>query len=135
MKLALCALFMCLAVPAFAVEKNCNWVGGTGSSGSKGDKVTISVTKKSIKVSKSTGDGAWPGNYKRGKDVVHGEDKKTYLDFAARGEEGCTSVLVNQDLTTEEGKGLIKFRCRGEGFMEDKFFCHNGSDDEDEKDE
>ncbi|MGZ3737077.1 MAG: hypothetical protein ACXVC0_19055, partial [Bdellovibrionota bacterium] len=82
-----------------------------------------------------TGDGGWPGKYKAGKgEVVHGKDGKTYIDFAAGGDEGCTEVLVDQNLVKGNGKGMIKFRCRGEGFMEDKFFCHNGgSDDEADK--
>jgi hypothetical protein len=56
--------------------------------------------------------------------TVDGKDGKTYLVYDLGGEEGCSEVLVDENLLKVKGQGWIKFRCRGEGFSDTKFFCN-----------
>ena len=110
---------------AFAFEKMC--FGLKSDSDAKGTHFKVAVTKKKVEVA----DGEYKGSYDRAKgQSVAGKDGHTYLDYNWGGEEGCSDVLVDEDLVSASGKGELKFRCRGEGFSDTKFYCRNEKDDE-----
>jgi len=56
-------------------------------------------------------------------DTVAGKDGKTYLNYDVEGSDGCDTLLVDENLLKARGQGWIKFRCRGEGFSDAKYFC------------
>jgi hypothetical protein len=125
MKTILFALAFVVASPAFAADKICFHV--KDDSGNSGDKFTAEISETAITVDADDSSSAWGGKFTRKKkdEPVNGRDGKTYLDFTGgtSGNDGCSEVLVDEDLLKPSGEGLIKFRCRGEGFGEEKFFC------------
>jgi hypothetical protein len=126
MKILFCLLALAASLPAFAAEKKCTFAGGDDQD--QGSSFTVNVTETSITVSNLTaGSSAWEGKFTRGmKDsVVNGRDGKIYLDFTGgtSGDDGCSEVLADENLVKPTGKGNVKFRCRGEGFMNDVYAC------------
>jgi hypothetical protein len=126
MKTLFCAFLMILAIPAFAADKHCKF--DHGDSSDEGAEFDVSVSETSITVKNvSNGSSAWAGKFTRGKKdaVVNGKDGETYLDFSGgtSGDDGCSEVLADENLVKPRGKGNVKFRCRGEGFMNDVYSC------------
>ncbi len=115
-----------LDASAAAVSKICFHV-DDGGNGIKGDRMVAQLTTTRLIVNNLKGEGAWEGDFKRKSQSLplKGKDGRTYLQFWTNGDEGCTEILVDKNLTTAEGTGQIKFRCRGEGFSDTKFFCRN----------
>jgi hypothetical protein len=116
------ASVLLLSANAFAAEKIC--FGNKGDSSSEGTHMTVTFTTKQVVVD----DGDYKGTYKRFKGAagtVNGRDGVTYLDYDMGGEEGCTEVLAAEDLMDKGGEGELKFRCRGEGFSDVKYFCRD----------
>ncbi len=107
---------------AFASEKICF---ATKNSGAKGDICKISVARNRIKIEPVVGDQFWDGTYQANSSTVKGKDGVTYLNYRAHGEEGCNQILVDEALLKPGSKGTLKFRCRGEGFGDTKFFCRD----------
>jgi hypothetical protein len=106
---------------AVPVKKVCFFAYGQGS---KGDRLLVSLTKKQIDVKDARDNGyTHTGTYKNTGGVVNGKDDTTYLDYNWGGEEGCNSILVDEALLKKNTKGMIKFRCRGEGYDETGFVC------------
>lgn len=126
MKTLFYTLLLCVAVPAFAADKHCTF--DHGDSSDEGAAFDVDVSETSIDVKNVTnGSSAWEGKFTRKKSdaVVNGRDGKTYLDFSGgtSGDDGCSEVLADEDLVKPSGKGNVKFRCRGEGFMNDVYAC------------
>jgi hypothetical protein len=94
--------------------------------GRKGDRFLAEVASRKLKIEDLKGN-SWPGTYTRKNEDHFGRDGKVYLNFWANGDEGCNTILVDEALIHDGAMGLIKFRCRGEGFGESKFFCRDES--------
>ena len=105
---------------AFAAAKHCE--GANSDFNTKGLEMNAVVTQQSVTVDDSEYAGTYPVS--SSSRTVKGKDGKTYLVYKFGGEEGCTEVLVDQNLLKVKGQGWIKFRCRGEGFGDTKFFCN-----------
>ncbi|MEQ1876412.1 MAG: hypothetical protein ABL958_07185 [Bdellovibrionia bacterium] len=115
-----------ISLSAFAAPstKVCFFAGG--DLGEKGDRILATIASTKIKVQNLKGESAWEGVHTRkAKDLIKGKDGKTYLDFYYGGDEGCNTILVDANLLRNTTTGLIKFRCRGEGFGETVFFCRD----------
>lgn len=127
MKTLFAALFLCaLATPSFAASKHCTF--DHGDDNDKGASFDVEVQETSIDVSNvSNGSSAWEGKFTRKSSdpIVNGRDGKTYLDYSGgtSGDDGCSEVLADENLVKPTGKGNVKFRCRGEGFMNDVYSC------------
>jgi hypothetical protein len=104
---------------AFATSKLC--YGAKADDTTKGSELTADITQRQVTVHGSDYEGKYPFGGK--KDTVNGKDGKTYLSYDVGGSEGCTTLLVDSDLLKVRGQGWIKFRCRGEGFGDSKFWC------------
>ena len=119
-------LVLAFSLNAFAVpaSKICFYAGG--DLGQKGDRFVALIASTKLKVTNLKGEGAWEGTFTRQPNAqVKGKDGKVYLDFNAGFDEGCTTILVDAGLVRNTTTGLIKFRCRGEGFGETKYFCRD----------
>lgn len=117
-----------LNVSAAATTKICFFIDDGLGNGIRGDRFIAQITTTKLRVinHKDNSGSSWEGDYKTtGRSTVIGKDGKTYLAFPTNGEEGCNTILVDKNLTTASGTGQIKFQCRGEGFMVNKFFCRN----------
>jgi hypothetical protein len=121
MKSLILALTLSLvSVNAFAISKECQ--GANNDSNTKGVNFTAQITQQSVGIAGGADTaGNYPFNAKMG--TVNGEDGNTYLNYDVDGGDGCNSLLVDENLLKAKGQGWIKFRCRGEGFSDSKYFC------------
>lgn len=109
-----------ISANAFAMSKNCE--GANNDDTTKGETLTVDVTQKSVVATENSDyAGTYPAEEKA--PTVAGKDGHTYLQYDLGGEEGCDTVLVDENLLKAKGQGWVKFRCRGEGFQDTKFFC------------
>jgi hypothetical protein len=108
---------------AFATSKIC--YGSTASDNTKGAIIKVDITDSQIvmKIVKGAGD---EGTFPVMKWVVHGRDGNTYLTYDdPTGDEGGTSVLVDESLLNESTTGLLQLRWRGEGFSNYVYVCRD----------
>jgi len=120
MKSIVLALTLALvSANAFAMSKSCE--GANNDPSTKGETLQVQITQKSVDVADGDYAGSYPSEPKAA--TVSGKDGHTYLVYDLGGEEGCTDVLVDENLLSSKGQGWVKFRCRGEGFSDSKFFC------------
>jgi hypothetical protein len=86
------------------------------------------ISLRQLTVSNDSSNEAWEGTFARWTgNEVNGKDGRYYINFNAHLEEGCTEILVDQNLLAPRGKGRIKFRCRGEGFQDTVYYCKNAT--------
>jgi hypothetical protein len=121
MKSLILALTLSLvSANALAMSKECQ--GASNDSNTQGEKFTAQITQQSVDIADGADTaGNYPFNSKMG--TVNGEDGKTYLNYDVSGGDGCDTLLVDENLLKAKGQGWIKFRCRGEGFSDSKYFC------------
>ncbi len=123
MKFVVFAFVVSFSVAATAATKICF---GTGDDPS--GHFIAKVGPTNLTVGRATGNGAvWEGTFPRNGANVSGKDGKTYLKYYSKGDEGCNTVLADENLLYKGTKGWIKFRCRGEGFGDSKYFCRDSS--------
>lgn len=109
-----------------AAEKICFYSQGADNIGDRGDYFIAEISAQKLTVKSVVGEASWDGQFPISKaNSVHGRDGNTYLNYDANGDEGCDTVLVNEDLLQTGTVGVIKFRCRGEGFSDAVFFCRD----------
>jgi hypothetical protein len=110
-----------------ATEKICFYSHGMDNIAYHGDYFTTEISAQKLTVQSAVGAASWDGEFPISKPAsVIGHDGNTYLNYYnADGDEGCNTILVNKDLLQAGATGLIKFRCRGEGFDEAVFFCRD----------
>ncbi len=125
MKSILLVATLLFAMSALAETKICRRT-VSERDGRPSDLFIAHISERTLVITEVTGSEAWAGQYQRDSDAyVDGRDGHSYLDFNARGEEGCNSILVDERLLSPNTRGLIKFRCRGEGFNEAKYLCRD----------
>ncbi|MGZ3726569.1 MAG: hypothetical protein ACXWQQ_12250 [Pseudobdellovibrio sp.] len=130
MKKLILAATLLVATHSFASTISCEGFSNLDQSegGTKGMSFTAELTQSQIIVK-----GDFEGTYPRSKPVVYkgksttpdvkGKDGILYLSFdVTDGSDGCDSVLVGEPLFNDQ-RGVVKFRCRGEGFSDSKFDC------------
>jgi hypothetical protein len=106
------------ATESLVSKKTGKWIGG--NEGEFGDTVEASISKKQVTISGND----WAGTYPRlSNENVHGRDGETYYAYKAGCNDGSNRVLVDRKLLHPHTEGLLKLRCRGEFFFEQKYAC------------
>jgi len=106
--------------------------GSRQSEDTRGVVMTAKITKKSVtlKTIKESSNFSYDGTFPAYGTKVNAKDGHVYLEYEGDNSDYQDVIMVDENLLTNNTKGLLQIRARGEGFFNHVFVCKDNERDE-----